>query len=252
LDSLNGDEVWEIANAGNGELIIDGEQLYYGAVGWAKVISYNINNGKSAWSTSLPWAHSVTDIYFANDKIFVHTNDSEFFVLSNDGEILDNFSETFRVFLEMDNVLYMEALSSVKAVEISSKQEIWHLRLDDGYTHAPIFENGTIFIRTRGSSPTYIYSIDQTTGAVNWKVSREVLSNLYLSGDKIYYISRDGFLISIARSTGDEISRVKFSPDIDLNALTGDFFITGDPANDIIVVSFAGNHQIMGIKVINP
>lgn len=252
LDSLSGNDVWEISNAGGGELIVDGEHLYFGAVGWAKVRSYNIENGESVWSTSLPWAHSVTDIYFANDKIFVHTNDSEFFVLSDDGEILDNFSETFRVFLKMNNVLYMEALFAIKAVDTSSEKEIWRLRLDDKYTHAPIFDNGTIFIRTWNSSSTYVYSINQATGVINWKVSGEVLSNLYLAGDKIYYMSRDGFLISIDRSSGDEISRVKFSPELDLNASTGDFFITGDSANDIIVVSFAGNHQIMGIKVINP
>jgi outer membrane protein assembly factor BamB len=252
LDSLSGEDVWEISNAGGGQLIIEEEYLYFGAAGWAKVISYNIENGELVWSTSLPWAHSVTDLYFAQNKIFAHTNDSEFFVLSDDGEILNNFSETFRVFLETNNILYMEALFSVKAVDASSKKEIWHLKLDDKYTHAPIFDNGTIFIRTWDSSSTYIYSVDQTAGVVNWKVSAEVLSNLYLAGDKFYYMSRDGFFVSADRSTGDEISRVKFSPEIDLNALTGGFFITGDAVNDIIVVSFEGNDQIMGIRVINP
>ena len=182
----------------------------------------------------------------------MHTNDSEFFVLSSDGEILDNFSETFRVFLELDNVLYMKSLFAIEAIDTSSEKEIWHLRLDDDYTHAPIFDKGTIFIRTWDNSSTYIYSIDQTTGAVNWKIAGEVLSNLYLAYDKIYYISQDGFLVATERSTGNEISRVKFLPNVDLNASTGDFFITGDSTNDIIVVSFAGNHQIMGLKIINP
>jgi outer membrane protein assembly factor BamB len=252
LDSLSGNDVWTGPNSSGGQLIIEGERLYYGAVGWAKVMSYNLDNGELIWSTPLPWAHSVTDIYFAENKIFVHTNDSEFFALSDDGEILSNFSETFRVFLETNNVIYMEALLSIKAVDASSKQEIWSLRLDDKYTHAPIFDDGTIFIRTWDSSPTYIYSIDQMTGIVNWKVSAEVVSNLYLAGDNIYYMSRDGFLVSANRNTGDEISKVKFLPEIDLKALTGGFSITGDSVNDIIAVSFEGNHQILGLRVLNP
>ena len=146
----------------------------------------------------------------------------------------------------------MESLLAIKAVDASSRQEVWSLNLGDQYTHSPIFSDGTIFLRTWNGSDVSIYSIDQITGAVNWKVSANAISNLYVAGNKLYYMSWDGCLVSVDKNTGDEILRVKFLPEVDTNATTGGFSITGDVANDIVVVSFAGNDQIMGIKVINP
>ncbi len=253
LDSISGETVWEASESGSGQIIIEGEYLYLGTVGDARVISYAIDNGELVWNTSLPWAHSVLEIYSVENKIFIYTGDFEFFVLNSNGEILSNSSdESFRVFLGMNDLLYIESLLAIKAVDASSRQEVWSLNLGDQYTHSPIFSDGTIFLRTWNGSDVSIYSIDQITGAVNWKVSTNAISNLYVAGNKLYFMSWDGCLVSVDKNTGDEISRVKFLPEVDTNATTGGFSITGDVLNDIIVVSFAGNDQIMGIKVINP
>jgi outer membrane protein assembly factor BamB len=253
LDSISGETVWEASESGSGQIIIEGEYLYLGTVGDARVISYAIDNGELVWNTSLPWAHSVLEIYSVENKIFIYTNDFEFFVLNTNGVILSNSSdESFRVFLEMNDLLYMESLLAIKAVDVSSRQEVWSLKLGSQYTHSPIFSDGTIFLRTWNGSDVSIYSIDQMTGAVNWKVSANAISNLYVARNKLYYMSWDGYLVSVDKNTGNEISRVKFLPEIDTNATTGGFSITGDVVNDIIAVTFAGNDQIMGIKVLNP
>lgn len=253
LDSLSGEILWNANDADSGQIIIEGEYLYFGTVGGAKVISYTIDNGELVWSTSLPWTQSVAEIYFAENKLFIYTSDFEFFVLNSNGEILSNSSdESFRVFLEMNDLLYMESLLAIKAVNVSSRQEVWSLNLGDQYTHSPVFSDGTIFLRTWNGSDVSIYSINQMTGAVNWKVSANAISNLYVARNKLYYMSWDGCLVSVDKNTGNEISRVKFLPEIDTNATTGGFSITGDVVNDIIAVTFAGNDQLMGIKVINP
>lgn len=256
LDSLSGEYIWEANDADSGQLIIEGRYLYFGTVGGARVISYDIYNGELVWSTSLPWTQSVSEIYFAEKKLFIYTSDFEFFVLNSNGEILSNLSKStngsFRVFLEKNNMLFTEALLAIKAVDASSRQEVWNLSLGNQYTHSPIFSDRTIFLRTWNGSDVSIYSIDQMTGVANWKVSANAISNLYVAGDKLYYVSWDGCLVSLDSNTGNEISRVKFLPEVDTNATTGGFSITGDVVNDIIAVTFAGNDQIMGIKVINP
>jgi hypothetical protein len=65
-------------------------------------------------------------------------------------------------------------------------------------------------------------------------------------------VSEDGYLVALDRATGDEISRVKFSPEIDLNKQHGGYFITGDPTNNILAISFGDNTRIMGLEIKNP
>jgi outer membrane protein assembly factor BamB len=56
--------------------------LYRGTVGTTTVYAHNIDNGELLWSTWLPSAHSTSTIYFADNKIFVFSNDGEFYVLN--------------------------------------------------------------------------------------------------------------------------------------------------------------------------
>ena len=251
LESESGEILWEVPAAYSGKIIASDNAVYLGTAGTAKVRSLNIENGELAWSTLLPWAHSVSDIYFAENRIFVHTNDSEFFVLNEQGKILDNFNETFRTFLVLNGVLYMENALGIQAVELSSKQELWSLHVDEQYTHAPIFDDGEIFLRT-WSTPAKIYSIDQSTGKVNWVVSRDAFSNLCLLGKTIYFTSFDGSLVAINRYTGNEISRVKFSPQFDVDKQVSAYYVACDPTSNVLAISFGDNTQIMGLKAINP
>ena len=153
-----------------------------------------------------------------------------------------------RTFLAIDDILYLEYNSGIKAVRISSKEELWRVELDNRYTDAPIFDDETIFIRTWHSPPS-IYSVDQYTGEIHWKVSQDVHSNLYVLGEKIYLLSIDGSLVTIGRNTGEEISRAKFSPAFDLNKQNGGCFVCGDPTNNVLAVSFGDTGQINGLKI---
>ena len=251
LNSESGEILWEVPAWYSGKIIASDDAVYLGTSGSAKVRSLNIENGELLWSTFLPWAHSVSDIYFAENRIFVHTNDSEFFVLNERGEILDNFRETFRTFLELQGVLYREDVLGIRAVELATKNELWSLDIDDQYTHAPIFDDGEIFLRT-WSTPAKIYSIDQYIGKVNWVTSQDAFSNLCLLGKTIYFTSFDGYLVAINRYTGNEISRIKFSPQFDVDKQISAYYVACDATSNVLAISFGDNNQIMGLKVINP
>jgi len=140
---------------------------------------------------------------------------------------------------------------SLKAIDITTRRELWQQKIDDRFTHSPIFDNGTIFLRT-WTFPGYIYSIDQITGKVNWKVSQDALSNLAVSEDKIYFTHRDGYLTALDRYSGDVVANIKFSPEFDLTKGVDSYFISVDTATNILAMSFGDNSQILGVKILNP
>ncbi|MCG2783587.1 MAG: PQQ-like beta-propeller repeat protein [Anaerolineae bacterium] len=247
LDSLSGNDVTPITRLGC-EIIVDGEYLYTGTCGQARVISYNIQSGELLWETSFPWEKSVSSLYAAEDKIFVYTSTSNFFVLNKNGEIIKNFHSTKSVYLEINNVLYMNDVLAIRAVDASSMQELW--RVDVGsYDTAPIVDGETIFVTAWKN----IHSIEQATGKITWSVPNDAVGNLYITDRKIYYISKDSSLVSLDRAMGNEISRVKFLPEFDIRApYIGGYYVAGDPSNDVIVVSFINSNQIIAFKVVNP
>jgi len=250
VDSKSGDIIWEIPGSTSESIIAHDNTLYRGTVGITTVYAHNIDNGELLWSTWLPSAHSTSTIYFADNKIFVFSNDGEFYVLNEQGEILDKFYQTSDTFLKIDGVLYVSKNYSLRAVDYSSREELWQLDIGQHFT-APIFNDGEIFLKTWNYSAD-IYSIDQYIGKINWMTSQNVQSNLCLCGDKMYFTSPDGELVAIDRYSSNEISRVKFSPQFDLDKQIGDYYVACDATNNVLAISFGDNTQIMGLKIMNP
>lgn len=253
FESVSGDKIWQTPfnSLMRGQIISQDSVVYRGTSGASNIQSYNADNGKLRWKTSLPLAHSTSEIYFANNKVYVFTSDNMFFILNEQGEILDSRHETFITYMEIGNILYLEENISLKAVDSTTREELWQVRTDDRFTHSPIFHDGAIFLRT-WAIPSYIYSIDQKTGKINWKVSQDVLSNLTISKDDIYFISFDGYLVVLNRYSGNEIGKVKFSSTFDLTRGTNYYYIAADPVNDVLAMSFGDNDQILGVKILNP
>jgi len=250
INSTTGEILWEIPGSNAETIIANDNVLYRGTVGTTKVYAHKIENGELLWSTFLPLVHSTSSLSYANNKIYVHSNNDAFYVLNEQGEIIDNFWETSIIFSVIDDVLYMEENYSLKAVDYLSKKALWQVDIGQRYTD-PVFEGREIIVKTWTYSAD-IYSIDRYTQKINWVTAQEVASNLCLIKGKIYFINPDGFLMAIDQPTGNEISRVKFSPQFDLAIQIGTYSVACDVANDILVISFGDNTQIMGLKVMTP
>lgn len=254
IDSLKGDIVWQIKPASGpnkGIILVQNEVLYRATVGMAAVEAYSTTDGTLLWQAELTGGHSASNLNFAENKIFVLTNDLEFFILNTQGEIIGHRYPVSNAYLEKNGVFY-KADTALRAIEISTERELWQVHVSR-LGNLPIFDDETIFMRTIDSDG-YIYSIDQDTGKVNWKVSQNIKSNLFLANKKIYFLSSDGYLVSIDRDTGLELSKVKFTVQFDLNNLktTGDYCINGDPENDVLAVAFRDNSQLLGLKIKKP
>jgi len=189
-------------------------------------------------------------ISYSDNQILVHTDDAECFVLDNEGKILANFQETFKVFLKDGDVLYMESATGIQAVNSSTEEKFWGLETGF-YSSIPVFSDKAFFLNTF-SENGYILSVSRETGSINWKAIQNVLSNLYVTDDKIYFVSSDGYLVVLDKHSGKEILRNEFSPPFDLNKQSGKYVVTGDPANNVLVIAFGDNTQITGLMILNP
>ncbi len=252
IESLSGQIIWQTPVDFNmaGYLISKDLRIYRGTFGNSVIQSYDIDTGELEWETALPQAHSTTELYFSADKIFVFTGNNKFFVLDNKGNILNTRYETFRTFMEDNGEVYKDRNNYLEAIESSSQKTIWSVKIRERFTHSPIFYDGTIYLRT-WAIPTFIYSIDQSSGIVNWIVHEDILSNLCVLGDKIYFLASDSSLITIDRFTGSEISKVRFLPTFDSTKQVGGYFISADPANNVLAISFGDNSQITALKILN-
>lgn len=254
VDSLTGELLWQIDPQFYAAILVAQEDVLYRAVlgKSAQVTAYQADSGALLWKTELPPRTNMpVSMYFADNKLFVSTANDRYFVLNAQGEIITERNRQAQIYLEMDGILYLQG-AAFKAIELASETERWQVSVDDyGFVHAPVFDAGTIFLRGRHSG--LIYSIDQSTGQVNWKVKQKIYSNLFVDSKRVYFVDRDGYLVSLERESGVELSKVKFSVPFDPNTSQDvDHCITGDLANNVLVMSFYDNKQSLAVKIIRP
>jgi outer membrane protein assembly factor BamB len=252
VDSLSGDVLWQKpVHSSSGYVISQNTVLYRGTFGAAEIQSYNADTGELVWESKLPFAHSVTELYSTTDRIFIFTGDNNFYILNAQGEVIEKRYETFRTYKEIDGKIYRDKNFSFQLVDTLTQKNVWSVKIGDRFTHSPVFHDGKIYLRT-WAIPTEIYSIDESTGIVDWKVSYDVLSNLCILKDRIYFLTSDNNLVAIDRLSGNEVSEVKLLPDFDRKKQIGGYFVAADSSNNVLAISFGDNTQIMGLKITNP
>ncbi|HLO18802.1 MAG TPA: PQQ-binding-like beta-propeller repeat protein [Anaerolineales bacterium] len=252
IDSLSGDVLWQKPiYSSSGYLISQDKVVYRGTFGDAELQTYDADTGDMLWENKLSGAHSVTELYSTTDKLFIFTGNDKFLILDAEGEILEIRSEPYRTFLENNGRLYRNRNSSFELFDTSTQKVVWDVNIEDRFTHSPVFDNGKIYLRT-WAVPTEIYSIDDVTGTVDWKVSYDVVSNLCVLKTRIYFLTLDGNLVAIDRLSGNEVSKVKLSPAFDHTKQIGGYFVAADSLNNVLAISFGDNAQIMGLKITNP
>lgn len=251
FNTQDGAQLWKTeVDSSPAQLLISNMVLYRGTGGAGHIQSYDIENGKLLWDTALPRAHSVVNLYDIEGNLFANTNNGLSFVLSKDGAILESIRTTGGIFYGTAATIYLEESSAIESRDKFTGVVRWHLDLEGTVGFSPIFDKNTIYLRTSGVPNNIIYSIDQTAGTVNWQLSTHAISNLYKTDSKLYYSTVDAHLISLDSESGQEIERIDFSPPFELDGYgyIGRYYVTADPINDIVVVSFGDSDQILGIK----
>ena len=201
------------------DFIQDGENLLI-TDSIAKYYSVNINSGELNWSKNNIYPFN-SDIKKHKNKIFVidYKNTLRCFNISDGNECWnlkteDSFtisSSKFSLIVINDKVIFSNSIGDITAVDIETGVIIWQLPtqsssiINETYNFkiSKLVSDGNSIIFSNNKNE--FHSIDVKTGTINW--INEINSNItpIITGNLIFTVSNEGYLIVIEKNKGNII-----------------------------------------------
>ena len=201
------------------EFIQDGENLLI-TDSIAKYYSVNINSGELNWSKNNIYPFN-SDIKKHKNKIFVidYKNTLRCYNISDGNECWnlkteDSFTisnSKFSLIVINDKVIFSNSIGDITAVDIETGVIIWQLPtqsssiINETYNFkiSKLVSDGNSIIFSNNKNE--FHSIDVKTGTINW--INEINSNItpIITGNLIFTISNEGYLIVIEKNNGNII-----------------------------------------------
>ena len=201
------------------DFIQDGENLLI-TDSIAKYYSVNINSGEINWSKNNIYPFN-SDIKKHKNKIFVidYKNTLRCFNISDGNECWnlkteDSFTisnSKFSLIVINDKVIFSNSIGDITAVDIETGVIIWQLPtqssaiINETYNFkiSKLVSDGNSIIFSNNKNE--FHSIDVKTGTINW--INEINSNItpIITGNLIFTVSNEGYLIVIEKNKGNII-----------------------------------------------
>ena len=201
------------------DFIQDGENLLI-TDSIAKYYSVNINSGELNWSKNNIYPFN-SDIKKHKNKIFVidYKNTLRCFNISDGNECWnlkteDSFTisnSKFSLIVINDKVIFSNSIGDITAVDIETGVIIWQLPtqsssiINETYNFkiSELVSDGNSIIFSNNKNE--FHSIDVKTGTINW--INEINSNItpIITGNLIFTVSNEGYLIVIEKNKGNII-----------------------------------------------
>jgi outer membrane protein assembly factor BamB len=201
------------------DFIQDGENLLI-TDSIAKYYSVNINSGELNWSKNNIYPFN-SDIKKHKNKIFVidYKNTLRCFNISDGNECWnlkteDSFTisnSKFSLIVINDKVIFSNSIGDITAVDIEAGVIIWQLPtqsssiINETYNFkiSKLVSDGNSIIFSNNKNE--FHSIDVKTGTINW--INEINSNItpIITGNLIFTVSNEGYLIVIEKNKGNII-----------------------------------------------
>jgi outer membrane protein assembly factor BamB len=186
----------------------------------AKYYSVNINSGELNWSKNNIYPFN-SDIKKYKNKIFVidYKNTLRCYNVSDGNECWnlkteDSFTisnSKFSLIVISDKVIFSNSIGDITAVDIETGVIIWQLPtqsssiINETYNFkiSKLVSDGNSIIFSNNKNE--FHSIDVKTGTINW--INEINSNItpIITGNLIFTISNEGYLIVIEKNKGNII-----------------------------------------------
>ena len=186
----------------------------------AKYYSVNINSGELNWSKNNIYPFN-SDIKKHKNKIFVidYKNTLRCFNISDGNECWnlkteDSFTisnSKFSLIVINDKVIFSNSIGDITAVDIETGVIIWQLPtqsssiINETYNFkiSKLVSDGNSIIFSNNKNE--FHSIDVKTGTINW--INEINSNItpIITGNLIFTVSNEGYLIVIEKNKGNII-----------------------------------------------
>ena len=201
------------------DFIQDGENLLI-TDSIAKYYSVNINSGELNWSKNNIYPFN-SDIKKYKNKIFVidYKNTLRCYNISDGNECWnlkteDSFTisnSKFSLIVINDKVIFSNSIGDITAVDIETGVIIWQLPtqsssiINETYNFkiSKLVSDGNSIIFSNNKNE--FHSIDVKTGTINW--INEINSNItpIITGNLIFTVSNEGYLIVIEKNKGNII-----------------------------------------------
>ena len=201
------------------DFIQDGENLLI-TDSIAKYYSVNINSGELNWSKNNIYPFN-SDIKKHKNKIFVidYKNTLRCYNISDGNECWnlkteDSFTisnSKFSLIVINDKVIFSNSIGDITAVDIETGVIIWQLPtqsssiINETYNFkiSKLVSDGNSIIFSNNKNE--FHSIDVKTGTINW--INEINSNItpIITGNLIFTVSNEGYLIVIEKDKGNII-----------------------------------------------
>ena len=199
--------------------VLDGENLLV-VDSIAKYYSVNINSGELNWSKNNIYPFN-SDIKKYKNKFFVidYKNTLRCFNVNDGNECWnlkteDSFtisSSKFSLIVINDKVIFSNSIGDITAVDIETGVIIWQLPtqsssiINETYNFkiSKLVSDGNSIIFSNNKNE--FHSIDFKTGTINW--INEINSNItpIITGNLIFTVSNEGYLIVIEKNKGNII-----------------------------------------------
>jgi outer membrane protein assembly factor BamB len=201
------------------DFIQDGENLLI-TDSIAKYYSVNINSGELNWSKNNIYPFN-SDIKKHKNKIFVidYKNTLRCFNIIDGNECWnlkteDSFTisnSKFSLIVINDKVIFSNSIGDITAVDIETGVIIWQLPTQSSFIINETYNFKISKLVSDGNSIIFsnnkneFYSIDVKTGTINW--INEINSNItpIITGNLIFTVSNEGYLIVIEKNKGNII-----------------------------------------------
>jgi outer membrane protein assembly factor BamB len=256
FDSATGDVIWKLDGVLPDSMAVHDMRLY--ATYWNNVQAYNTINGEKDWSVNLPYSGTFTSLYVLDDKIFIYSANSSFFILDSNGQIVKSTGPNYYPMpYVVGDVTYAGNDYGIVAFDTQTGKTLWQTIIEGAYYTGLYFLEDNIYLRTGDSvMPGSVYAINKRNGEILWKNDGNAISNICSLGKNLYFLTWDGYLMILDRQTGSEVARLEFSPRPFILPTAewrlGGYYVTSDPVNNIVAVSIGDSYQLFALKINEP
>ena len=255
LDALSGNVLWQRDVRLPGSIITSNSQLYAGLYDKLEIV--DPQTGNLVKEIRFSKVGSIYNIFATEHNLYALTNSGRWLTYNlEDGTY--SLSEPFlpyTPFLIEDGILYFKEFGTYKAKDTETQSILWEYLLNEAtHVHPLITENMIIVLAERGS----IYGLDKSTGDLLWKLDEPVISNVISNKSQLYFLTNDGYLKVLDINSGQEITKLEFTPaSFELDSppsgnIIGAYDIWVDSENDTLIMSFGDSCQLMAFKLAIP
>jgi hypothetical protein len=234
LNSISGMTEWEYGKANEISLTSFGKTLFVGEVG--SVTALDLDNGRILWSTSLPFAKSITKIVVQDSIVFADSVGMYYFLLdANTGDII---------------------------------QTLMYVTNDDWNTNLPIWSDHLMNLEVGGAMMYYqsqtgifpngdaaeIVAIDISKNKV-WSSNLNPISRISVNPFGVYVLNVDGRILRLNSTNGilDELIRFVPIPHLRNETRKGfvehGYYVAVDTNEQVLCVYFGDSGQLFAFQL---